>query len=122
MIATMTKPRADRFAQMKNSPTITIRFKVIGCSGREFCTTAQNPYFEAEQSGGARQMSKDVGKALRKSAKAIGEMMEEVGANAKQPALEDLGSTIKSKAKKLKGTKPEEAKKKDEESAVRYSI
>ena len=120
MIATMTRPRADRFAQMKHSPTITIRFKVIGCPGREFCTTAQNPYFEAEQTGGARQMSKDVGKALRKSAKAIGEMMEEVGANAKQPALEDLGSTIKSKAKKMKGTKAEP--KKNDESAAQYSI
>ena len=65
-------------------------------------------------------MSKDVGKALRKSAKAIGEMMEEVGANAKQPALEDLGSTIKSKAKKMKGTKAEPKKK--DESAVQYSI
>ena len=120
MIATMTRPRADRFAQMKHTPTITIRFKVIGCPGREFCTTAQNPYFEAEQTGGARQMSKDVGKALRKSAKAIGEMMEEVGANAKQPALEDLGSTIKSKAKKMNGTKPEP--KKNDESVVQYSI
>ena len=112
---------------MKNTPTINLRFKVIGCKGEEFCTTAQNPYFEAEQSGGARQMSKDVGKALRKSAKAIGEMMENVGANAQQPSLENLGSTIKSKAKKMKGTAPEAkeakpAKKKDEESAVRYSI
>ena len=52
-------------------------------------------------------MSKDVGKALRKSAKAIGAMMVEVGANAKQPALEDLGSTIKTKAKKMKAPKPE---------------
>ena len=66
------------------------------------------------------ELLKDVGKALRKSAKAIGEMMEEVGANAKQPALEDLGSTIKSKAKKMKGAKAEPKKK--DESAVQYSI
>ena len=108
---------------MKTSPTITIRFKVIGCRGEEFCTTAQNPYFETEQEGGARQMSKNVGKALRKAQKATGAMMEEVRANAKQPALEDLGSTIKTKAKKMKGTaKVEETLKKSAENTALYSI
>ena len=99
MIATITANRAAKLKTMTNTPTVSLRLKVIGPTNQEVHAVMQNPFYEPQED--TKQISKKVGRAFKKSAKALGEVMSEIGEAAGQPALAELGDLTVEQSKRL---------------------
>ena len=98
MIATITANRVAKLKTMTNTPSVTLRLKVIGPTNQEVHAVMQNPFYEPQDT---KQISKKVGRAFKKSAKALGEVMSEIGEAAGQPALAALGDHTVEQSKRL---------------------
>ena len=99
MIATITANRVAKLKTMKNTPSVTLRLKVIGPTNQEVHAVMQNPFYEPQED--TKQISKKVGRAFKRSAKALGEVMSEIGVAAGQPALTELGEHTVEQSKRL---------------------
>ena len=96
LIVSITEQRADKLKQSTNAPTIAVRMKVAG-KKRDIMAVMANPFYvEAPQ-----EDAKKMGRAIKRTTKALGEMMAQVGAAANQPALEELGEHTKQESKRL---------------------
>jgi len=111
MIATVTANRAAKLKTMTNTPTVTLRLKVIGPTNEEIHLVATNPFYKEPE--GAKQMAKKVGRAFKQSTKKLGEVMSEIGEAAGQSTLVELGDHTQEQSKRMM------AKKKD---TARYTV
>lgn len=105
MIATITANRAAKLKTMTNTPSVTLRLKVIGPTSEEIHVIMHNPFYEPQED--SKQISKKVGRAFKKSAKALGEVMSQIGEAAGQPALAELGEHTKQESRRLNKKKNE---------------
>ena len=103
LIALITKQRAERLRQNTNQQQIALRFKISG-SKEEIMTVMQNPFYQPEDS---RAIKKRIGRAFKRSTKALGEVMSEVGASSDSPLLEALGEHTVAQSKRMNKKKNE---------------
>ena len=61
-------------------------------------TVMQNPFYAPEDT---REIKKRIGRAFKRSTKALGEVMSEVGASADSPLLEALGEHTVAQSKRM---------------------
>ena len=100
LIVGITVPRAERLKKMTTTPTIALRFKIHTERGEpreEMMATMVNPFYKEPE----RPDAKRIGRAIKRSTKALGEMMTQVGTAAAQPALAELGEHTVAESKRL---------------------
>ena len=61
-------------------------------------TVMQNPFYQPEDT---KDIKKKIGRAFKRSTKALGEVMSEVGASADSPLLEALGEHTVAQSKRM---------------------
>ena len=103
LIATITKARAERLRQNTKQQQIAIRLKVMGTKD-EVVSLVQNPFYQPEDT---KAIKKKIGKAFKRSTKALGEVMSEVGASSDSPLLEALGEHTVAQSKRMNKKKNE---------------
>jgi hypothetical protein len=97
LIALITKQRAERLRQNTKQQQIALRFKISG-TNEEIMTVMQNPFYQPEDT---KDIKRKIGKAFKRSTKALGEVMSEVGASSDSPLLEALGEHTVAQSKRM---------------------